>query len=78
MVGTLRPEPVGTYLYEKYGNTYHVLVFVMDVTEVLQDWPERAVRRRTWVSAAGLLERIEDPGLLEVLRAALDRDYATR
>jgi 8-oxo-dGTP pyrophosphatase MutT (NUDIX family) len=78
VVGTLRPEPVGTYLYEKYGNTYHVLVFVMDVTEVLQDWPERAVRRRTWVSAAGLLERIEDPGLLEVLRAALDRDYATR
>src|SRR5947209_2806327 len=62
LVGTLRPEPVGTYLYEKYGNTYHVLVFVMDVTEVLQDWPERALRQRTWVSPTGLLDRIEDPG----------------
>jgi 8-oxo-dGTP pyrophosphatase MutT (NUDIX family) len=75
LVGTLRPEPVGTYLYEKYGNTYHVVVFVMDVTEVGQDWPERALRRRTWVSSTGLLERIEDPGLLDVLRAALDKDH---
>jgi 8-oxo-dGTP pyrophosphatase MutT (NUDIX family) len=76
LTGTLQQEPVGSYLYQKYGNTYHVTVFVMDVTEVAQDWPERAVRQRSWVSPAGLFERIEDPGLVEVLRVALDRHYA--
>jgi 8-oxo-dGTP pyrophosphatase MutT (NUDIX family) len=78
LVGTLHTEPVGSYLYEKYGNTYHVIVFVMDVTQVAQEWPERLMRQRSWVSHTGLFERIEDPGLLEVLRAALDKDYAAR
>jgi 8-oxo-dGTP pyrophosphatase MutT (NUDIX family) len=78
LVGTLHPEPVGSYLYEKYSNTYHVIVFVMDVTDVAQNWPERGLRQRSWVSHAGLFERIEDPGLIEVLRAALDKDYAAR
>ena len=77
LVGTLHPEPVGSYLYEKYGNTYHVIVFVMDVTRVAQDWPERAMRQRSWVSPAGMFERIEEPGLVEVLRVALERHYAT-
>src|SRR5438270_2754473 len=76
LVGTLQPEPVGSYLYEKYGNTYHVIVFVMDVTQVAQDWPERAARERSWVGATGLFERIEEPGLVEVLRVALERHYA--
>ena len=76
VVGVLHPEPVGSYLYEKYGNTYHVIVFVMDVTEVAQDWPERAVRQRSWVSHNGVFERIEDRGLVEVLRFALDKNYA--
>jgi 8-oxo-dGTP pyrophosphatase MutT (NUDIX family) len=77
LVGVLHPEPVGSYLYEKYGNTYHVIVFVMDVTGASQDWPERDMRQRSWVSPAGVFERIEDPGLLEVLRAVLDKNYAT-
>src|SRR5215831_21055085 len=33
LVGVLRPEPVGTYLYSKFNNLYHVIVFVMEVTE---------------------------------------------
>ena len=76
LVGVLQPEPVGSYLYEKYGNTYHVIVFVMDVTRVAQDWPERGLRERNWVGPTGLFARIEDPGLLEVLRFALDKNYA--
>ena len=76
LVGTLQQEPIGSYLYEKYGNTYHVIVFVMDVTEVAQEWPERSVRQRSWVSPAGLFEHVEEPGLVEVLRVALDRHYA--
>jgi 8-oxo-dGTP pyrophosphatase MutT (NUDIX family) len=76
LTGTLQQEPIGSYLYEKYGNTYHVTVFVMEVTGVAQDWPERAVRQRSWVSPTGLFERIEEPGLVEVLRVALERHCA--
>ena len=45
LAGTLRDEPVGTYLYDKWGGTCHVTVFLMDVTEAAEDWPERKVRR---------------------------------
>jgi 8-oxo-dGTP pyrophosphatase MutT (NUDIX family) len=78
LVGTLQPEPVGSYLYAKYNATCHVTVFIMDVTEVAQDWPERSVRQRIWVSPVALFERIVEPGLVEVLRAALEKPYAAR
>lgn len=71
LVGTLSPEPVGTYLYDKFGGTCHVTVFLMEVTEVAQEWPECDMRQRAWVSPAGALDRIDDPGLGDVLRAAL-------
>src|SRR5437764_14941689 len=63
LVGVLRPEPVGSYLYAKYGQTYHVTVFVMEVTEVRSEWPERQLRQRSWLGLAQALERIEDAGL---------------
>src|SRR5256886_2841574 len=44
LVGLLQPEPVGSYLYDKYGHTYHVTVFALQVTEVADDWPERGLR----------------------------------
>ncbi len=75
LVGTLHSEPVGSYLYEKYARTYHVIVFVMDVTESAPEWPEQTFRRRSWVSRSGLFARIEEPGLLEVLRFALEKHH---
>jgi 8-oxo-dGTP pyrophosphatase MutT (NUDIX family) len=71
LVGALRPEPVGSYLYAKYGQTYHVTVFVLDVTEARADWPERQLRQRCWLEAAQALARIEDAGLREVVRGAV-------
>ncbi len=71
LVGVLRPEPVGSYLYSKYGATYHVTVFLMEVSEVKTDWPERQQRQRLWVSPAQALERIDDAGLRAVVRGAV-------
>src|SRR5437868_6414543 len=39
LVGLLQPEPVGSYLYEKNGITCHVLVFLLHVTEVRDEYP---------------------------------------
>ena len=71
LVGLLGPEPVGSYLYAKWGGTCHVTVFLMQVTEVAEDWPERSVRQRRWVSVAEALQMLDDEGLRAVVRGAL-------
>src|SRR5262245_32870400 len=65
LVGVLRPDPVGSYLYDKNGITCHVIVFLLDVTEVYDSYPERDVRERCLVSAAEAMRRIEERGLRE-------------
>ena len=70
LVGTLDPEPLGTYAYEKLGRELHVLVFRMNVTEVRDEWPERQLRARTWVTLEEALDRVEEPGLRDLLRSA--------
>jgi 8-oxo-dGTP pyrophosphatase MutT (NUDIX family) len=66
--GALDREPIGSYLYEKEGQRYHVIVFVLRVTSVAQDWPERNLRQRSWVSPTGFFERIDEPDLAEMVR----------
>ncbi len=69
LVGVLQPEPVGSYLYEKFGNSYYVVVFLMLVTESAADWPERTLRKRAWLRPSQALARVEDVGLRELIRA---------
>ena len=71
LVGALSPEPVGSYLYTKLGRTYHVVVFVLHVIEAADDWPEHGLRNRAWVPVEKALEQIEDPGLRELIEAAI-------
>jgi 8-oxo-dGTP pyrophosphatase MutT (NUDIX family) len=68
LLGALEREPIGSYLYEKEGQSYRVTVFLMKVTTVAQDWPERSFRERSWVTPAGFFDRIEDAGLAEIVR----------
>src|SRR5947209_5209878 len=73
LVGVLRPEPVGSYLYNKFGETYHVTVFLLEVTDVKAEWPEMELRQRNWLSLPQALARIEDAGLREVVRGAVKK-----
>jgi 8-oxo-dGTP pyrophosphatase MutT (NUDIX family) len=74
LTGALQQEPVGSYLYEKLGRTYHVTVFWMNVTDAADEWPERSLRQRSWVTTETVLERIEDPALVDLLRLTFDKD----
>jgi 8-oxo-dGTP pyrophosphatase MutT (NUDIX family) len=74
LVGALAGEPVGTYAYEKYGRELLVLVFRMLVTEARDDWPERSIRAREWVTLDEALERIDEPGLRDLMRIAFRLD----
>jgi 8-oxo-dGTP pyrophosphatase MutT (NUDIX family) len=71
LVGVLHPEPVGSYIYEKAGTTHHVTLFLMRVTQVVDDWPERDTRSRQWVSVRQALLQIQDAGLRDLLRHVL-------
>jgi 8-oxo-dGTP pyrophosphatase MutT (NUDIX family) len=71
LVGHLQPEPVGSYRYDKGGLTCHVLVYVLQVTEVFEHWPEETFRERCWLTPTQAVARIEEPSLRELLRAAL-------
>jgi 8-oxo-dGTP pyrophosphatase MutT (NUDIX family) len=74
LVGILKPEPVGSYLYEKWSGTYHVTVFLMSVTESADEYPECMLRERCWLAPAQALRLINDPGLRAVLGRALRAD----
>ena len=69
LVGILSPEPVGSYIYEKYGRWHHVTVYVLHVTEVAPDWPERDIRKREWLEPERAIARIDEPGLRGVILA---------
>jgi 8-oxo-dGTP pyrophosphatase MutT (NUDIX family) len=69
--GVLAPEPVGSYLYEKAGFTCHVTVFLMHVTDVADDWPERSFRDRCWLTPGQALAHVEEKGLRELIRGVM-------
>jgi 8-oxo-dGTP pyrophosphatase MutT (NUDIX family) len=71
LAGTLRTEPVGSYLYEKWGGVYHVTVFLMHVTAVAEDWPERSLRQRAWLDPEPALKRINESSLRKLIRSTL-------
>src|SRR5436853_2266755 len=50
LTGSLDSEPLGSFVYDKWCGTCHVMVFLMHVSESAHDWPEGDLRQRIWVS----------------------------
>jgi len=71
LVGVLQPEPIGSYFYEKAGFTCHVTIFLMNVTDHADDWPERQIRQRCWLNVGQAVQRIDDAGLRQLIREAM-------
>jgi 8-oxo-dGTP pyrophosphatase MutT (NUDIX family) len=67
--GSLRPESVGTYKYQKWGGTCTVEVFVLGVERLEDTWPEQASRQRRWVDVEEAAELVREDGLAAILRA---------
>ena len=78
LTGILQRDPVGSYLYEKLGNTYHVIVYQMRVTAVADDWPEISFRERSWLTLPQAVVRIDDPGLRAIIHGTSVADKSTR
>ena len=65
--GRVHPEPIGGYSYDKWGGTCRVEVFLFEVTNVLDDWPEAQARRREWCSVEEAAHRVPEPQLKALL-----------
>jgi 8-oxo-dGTP pyrophosphatase MutT (NUDIX family) len=68
LVGLLQGEPLGSYVYEKDGFVCHVILFAMNVTGVVDAYPEAGMRQRIWLAPAVAHTRVEDAGLGDILR----------
>ncbi len=57
--GRIDPEPIGEYRYYKWNGICHVQVFLMEITDVLESWPESSLRKRKWMRPGDVLALID-------------------
>jgi 8-oxo-dGTP pyrophosphatase MutT (NUDIX family) len=65
--GQINPKPVGKYEYEKWGGVCRVQVFLMQIEETLEIWPEQSFRKRRWVAPETASEIVNEPALKSLL-----------
>ena len=71
--GRAMPHSIGSYTYDKVGKrssrTLEVLVYVLEVTDEADKWPEDHERRRDWFSPSDAVSLVSEPGLKTLLQA---------
>jgi len=70
--GSIEPQPVGTYQYEKWGGICTVAVHILNVTEILPEWPEGHVRERAFVSFHEAIARVREPELKNIIERCFE------
>jgi 8-oxo-dGTP pyrophosphatase MutT (NUDIX family) len=65
--GTAGTEPIGSYRYHKWGGECVVEVFLLDVDDIVDHWPEHARRDRSWMSVEEAADVVAVGGLRELL-----------
>jgi 8-oxo-dGTP pyrophosphatase MutT (NUDIX family) len=71
--GVIDAETVGRYRYSKWGETFTVAVYLMEVTVTDDDWLECEVRQRRWATADEVLELIGDHPARGIFESAVSR-----
>ena len=74
ILGKISAQAIGHYGYRKRlrggaKKRFRVDVFAMEVTEVLDLWPEAHERARQWLSPQEALALVEEPELAALIRA---------
>ena len=71
VVGNISRKIIGSYNYKKRpergGERCRVRVFAMEVTRLLDHYPEAALRKRRWVSIKKAIEMVQEARLKELL-----------
>ncbi len=73
LIGEPDDRCLGVWSYEKRGgktrDAHMALVFPVNVTQVLEDWPERGERKRKWFSPANAAAKLRAPELRQIILA---------
>lgn len=72
ITGRVSSAAIGVYRYNKWGGTCRVQVFPMQVTDMLDQWPEVDLRDREWVSLAEAARRVDEADLKQMILALPD------
>jgi 8-oxo-dGTP pyrophosphatase MutT (NUDIX family) len=76
--GRAASRPLTKYAATKAGRPSVVAVYRLKVNRIEQNWPERDLRLRRWVSVAKAVEAIDVPEIRDVLRAWKPRKRKSR
>ncbi|MBF0193953.1 MAG: NUDIX hydrolase [Magnetococcales bacterium] len=66
--GKTHDKAIGNYTYEKWGGTCKAEVFVLEVTQLLEQWDED-FRDRAWLGIPQAIERIKEDKLKDICAA---------
>ena len=80
MKGRIRKRPICTFRYEKrlsagQGVICRVTVFLLEVKQQLEIWPEKQSRQRCWLAPGEAADRVEEEELRTLLVGLSDRLY---
>ncbi|HET6348354.1 MAG TPA: NUDIX hydrolase [Candidatus Krumholzibacteria bacterium] len=70
LLGRLCGDPIGTYRYEKLGNTLSVSVYLMEVIAHEDDWDEADLRERKWFTLREATELLSNHPVQKLLPRA--------
>ncbi len=69
--GRVHPMSIGAYSYEKpidgVKTPIMVSVFAIELTKKHKSWPERADRKRKWMTTKKAAKKLSDPGLQQIV-----------
>ncbi len=65
--GKAHGHAIGQYQYDKWGGTCSVEVFLLEVRQVLREWPESEFRRRVWLNVAESADRVREEALKQLI-----------
>jgi len=71
--GQIGDRPIDEYSYKKWGGVCGVKVFLLEVDEILDEWPESDIRRREWMSVDDAVEAIDQQALKAIVGSLPDR-----
>lgn len=71
VLGEAEAASIGSYVYEKRRSsgsvTVEVSVYLLEVREELETWPECRRRQRAWFTVADAAALVQEPGLKDIL-----------
>jgi phosphohistidine phosphatase len=70
--GDVCENPVGSYQVKKWGGDCTVTLYPMMVTRVYDEWLEDSVRKRKWVKADSVSEKISNSAMREVVQTFVE------